>query len=127
MAEPALTFIHLPHFYREAGSHVRTASSTMPHWSEVDMLAAIDRRSELNAHIFPSPHPACTSATARRARLRTGSMRKARLKAAHPGPIEFFASTPLPKVAGAVEEVAHAFDHLCAAGVVFETNFHGSS
>jgi hypothetical protein len=47
----------------------------------------------------------------------------ARLRAANPGRIEFFASTPLPDVEGTREEIAYAFDEPRAAGVVFRNGF----
>jgi 6-methylsalicylate decarboxylase len=47
------------------------------------------------------------------------------LSADHPGRFEFFASLPLPDVAGSLDELAYALGELGAAGVVMMTNAHG--
>jgi predicted TIM-barrel fold metal-dependent hydrolase len=49
----------------------------------------------------------------------------AALVEAYPGKFGFFACVPLPDVADAVAEIAHAFDHLGADGVCLETNVRG--
>jgi predicted TIM-barrel fold metal-dependent hydrolase len=43
----------------------------------------------------------------------------------YPSKLGFWASLPLPDVAGSLEEIAHAFDNLNADGIALETNHHG--
>ena len=123
-------FHYLPDFYREAmtaaGLLHPDGIAAVPAWSEADMLATMDKLGIERAYLsVSSPGVHFGDDGAARALARRVNEEGARLKAAHPGRVEFFASTPLPDVAGALEEVAHAYDRLGAAGVVFETNFHG--
>ena len=123
-------FHYLPPFYREAlvavGQSHPDGIAVLPEWSEADMLATMDRLGIERAYLsISSPGVHFGDDAAARALARRVNDEGTRLKAAHPGRIEFFAFTPLPDVEGAVEEVAHALDHLGAAGVAFETNFHG--
>ncbi|WP_241127500.1 amidohydrolase family protein [Novosphingobium terrae] len=120
----------LPDFYREALAKADLLKADgipgTPAWSEAAMIAMMDDLGIDKAIIsVSSPGVHFGDDAAARALARRVNEEGARLAAAHRGRIGFFASTPLPDVAGAVEEVTYALDHLGAAGVIFETNFHG--
>jgi 6-methylsalicylate decarboxylase len=123
-------FHYLPSFYRdtliaEGFSHADGIAS-LPDWSEAQMLETMDRLDIEHAYLsISSPGVHFGDDATARALARRVNEEGARLKAAHPGRISFFASTPLPDVEAAVAELAYAIDELGASGVVFETNFHG--
>ena len=123
-------FHYLPEFYRNAlaaaGQVHPDGMAAVPGWSEADMLDAMDRLGIERAYLsISSPGVHFGDDAAARALARRVNEEGARLTAAHPGRIGFFASTPLPDIDAALAEIRHAFDHLGAAGVVFETSFHG--
>lgn len=97
-----------------------------PAWSEEAMIAMMDEMAIERAILsVSSPGVHFGDDAASRRLARQVNEEGARLAAAHPGRIGFFASTPLPDVKGAVTEVIYALDHLGASGVIFESNFHG--
>ncbi|MFG2674738.1 amidohydrolase family protein [Streptomyces sp. NPDC048445] len=122
---------YLPDFYRqaliEAGHSEPDGIPFIPQWSEEAALAAMDELGTATAHLsISSPGVHFGDDRAARRLARRVNEEGARLARAHPGRFEFFASTPLPDVDGALEEIVYAFDELGAAGVVLETNFHGT-
>lgn len=122
---------YLPDFYREAlvtAGHSRPDGITaIPAWSEASALAVMDRLGIQKAFLsISSPGVNFGDASAARLLARRVNEEGARLKRAHPDRLGFFASTPLPDVPGALEEVRHAFDVLGADGVVLLTNFQGT-
>ena len=123
-------FHYLPLFYREAlvaaGLGQPDGIAALPDWSEAGMLATMDRLGIARAYLsVSSPGVHFGDDAAARTLARALNEEAARLKAAYPDRIEFFAVTPLPDVQGALDEIAFSLDHLGAAGIVFETNFHG--
>jgi len=120
----------LPPFYREAliaaGQARPDGMPGLPPWSEAACLAAMDRlriRTALLSISSPGVHFGDDAAA--RVLARRVNEEGARLARAHPGRLGFFAATPLPDVAGAVEEIRYALDELKADGVVLATNAHG--
>lgn len=120
----------VPPAYREAvaaaGMTFANSPRGLPAWSEQSMLAMMDDLSierAILSVVSPGVHFGDDAAARKLARLvnEEGS----RLAAAYPGRIGFFASTPLPDVAGTVDEVIYALDRLGADGVIFESNFKG--
>lgn len=123
-------FHYLPDFYRQAladaGQSRPDGIAALPAWSEADMVATMDRLGIERAYLsISSPGVHFGDDLIARGLARRVNEEGARLRAAYPGRIEFFAATPLPDVPGAVEEAGRALDALGAAGIVFETNFHG--
>lgn len=123
-------FHYLPAFYRdalaEAGLERPDGIASLPEWSEAGMFETMDALQIERAYLsISSPGVNFGDDGAARTLARKVNEEGARLAAAHPGRLDFFASTPLPDVDGALAEIAYAFDTLGAAGVVFETNFHG--
>lgn len=120
----------LPPVYRDAlaaaGMVLADGIPALPAWSEAAMIAMMDDLSIERAILsISSPGVHFGDDAAARRLSRQVNEEGARLAAAHPGRIGFFASTPLPDIPGAVAEVIHALDHLGASGVIFESNFHG--
>ena len=120
----------LPDFYREAlhaaGLSRPDGIAALPEWSEDDMLRTMDLLGIERAYLsISTPGVHFGDDAAARKLARRVNEEAARLVRAHPGRLGFFASTPLPDVAGALDEIAYAYDVLGADGVVFETNFHG--
>ncbi|MBA2933510.1 amidohydrolase [Sphingomonas sp. CGMCC 1.13654] len=132
MAEPRIDvhFHYLPDFYRSAliaaGFSHADGIARLPDWSERDMIETMDRLGIERAYLsISSPGVHFGDDGAARDLARRVNEEAARLKSVHSGRIEFFASTPLPDIDGAVAEIAHAIDTLGASGVVFESHFHG--
>ncbi|WP_433678289.1 amidohydrolase family protein [Nocardia sp. CA-119907] len=123
---------YLPDFYRDAllaaGLSKPDGIPKLPEWSESAALDAMDQLGVAKQYVsITSPGVNLTGdLAAARALARRVNEEGTRLKTAHPDRFGFFASTPLPDVDGTLAEIAYAFDHLGAAGVVFETNFNGT-
>ncbi len=120
----------MPDFYREAliaaGQSRPDGIAALPDWCEDDMLRAMDDLGIERAYLsISSPGVHFGDDSAARKLARRVNEEGARLVRAYPGRFGFFASTPLPDVAGTLDEIAFAFDELGADGVIFETNFHG--
>ena len=120
----------VPDFYVEAA---KAAGITRPDgmpgfpaWNEAAALAVMDRQGVRTAVLSlssPGAHfgnDAAARALTRRVNELTGAM-----KARRPDRFGFFATLPLPDVAGALTEMAYAFDQLHADGVVIESNSAG--
>jgi 6-methylsalicylate decarboxylase len=122
---------YLPTFYREALVHAGLSKpdgiTEAPAWSEASALEVMDRLGIQKAFLsISSPGVHFGDAAAARSLARRVNEEGARLKRAHPDRWGFFASTPLPDVPGALDEVRHAFDVLGADGVVLLTHFQGT-
>ena len=120
----------MPIVYRkaleDAGMAFADSPRGLPDWSEPAMIAMMDDLFIERASIsIASPGMNFGDDAAARRLARQVNEEGARLAAAHPGRIGFFASTPLPDVPGTVDEVVHALDRLGADGIVFQTNFNG--
>ncbi|WP_040865357.1 amidohydrolase family protein [Nocardia exalbida] len=121
---------YLPDFYREAliaNGHSRPDGIPgIPQWSETIALEAMDSLGVRKSYLsISSPGVHFGDDGAARKLARQVNEEGARLKRAHPERFGFFASTPLPDVDAALDEIVHAFDELDADGVVLETNFDG--
>lgn len=100
--------------------------SAIPEWDEATALATLDQLGIDTAFLsISSPGVHFGDDAAARALARRTNEDASRLTRTYPGRFGFFAVTPLPDVAGALDEIAYAFDELGADGVVFETNFNG--
>lgn len=120
----------VPDRYREAavaaGYDRPDGMPGLPAWSESSMLEAMDRMGIETAILsISSPGVHFGDNAAARALARDVNVEGARLVAAHPGRLGFFASLPLPDVEGALHEIAFALDELGADGIVMESNHHG--
>lgn len=110
----------------EAGLSPPDGMAATPAWSEADALGAMDRLGIAKAYLsISSPGVHFGNDAKARALARAVNEDAAELKARHPARFGFFACTPLPDIAAALDEISHAYEHLDADGVVFETNFHG--
>ena len=122
---------YVPDFYRAAliaSDLIRPDGipADVPAWSEQSALAAMDQLGVGKSYLsISSPGVHFGDDTAARALARQVNEEGARLARAHPDRFGFFASTPLPDVDAALDEIAYALDELGAAGVVFATNFRG--
>ena len=109
-----------------AGMTFADSKRGLPEWSEQAMIEMMDGLAIDRATIsVVSPGVHFGDDAAARKLARVVNEEGARLAAVYRGRIGFFASTPLPDIAGAVDEVAYALDHLGADGVIFESNFNG--
>lgn len=120
----------LPDFYCEtlakAGLTTLDGGFPVPAWdaaAHLAMMAKLGIETAMLSVSSPSTHflPVGERAALCRAINREG----ARLVKAHPGKFGLFASLPLPDVAAAKVEIAHAFDELGADGVILESNVGG--
>ena len=99
---------------------------SFPAWSEKAMLETMDRIGITTAFLsISSPGVHFGDDTAARELARFVNREGARLKATRPKRFGHFASLPLPDVAGALDEIAAAFDRFDADGVVIESNNGG--
>ncbi|MFD0020695.1 amidohydrolase family protein [Streptomyces sp. NPDC058382] len=97
-----------------------------PSWSAAEHLDLMDRwgvRTSLLSISSPGTHFG-DDAHAREL-TRHVNEAGAAVRRDHPGRFGHFASLPLPDVEGALDELAHAMDHLSSDGVTLETNTHG--
>lgn len=70
-------------------------------------------------HLVPSDH------TSARTLTRDCNTYASSLSSRRPAQFGFWATLPLPDVAGSLDEIAHALDELHADGIALETNHHG--
>ncbi len=120
----------LPDFYCEAlriaGLVTLDGGFPAPAWSEAAHLEMMDRQNIETAMLsVSSPSTHFLPVGERAAMCRAINQEGARLVKAHPGKFGLFASLPLPDVAAAKAEIAHAFDELGADGVILESNVGG--
>lgn len=120
----------VPPFYREAliaaGHEHPDGIAAIPAWDEHRALDAMDSLGIGTAVLSissPGVHFGDDRAAAELARRVNDEA--ARLVAEHPGRFGFFASLPLPDVAGALTELDRAMGELGAVGAVLESNHHG--
>jgi predicted TIM-barrel fold metal-dependent hydrolase len=131
--EPGFVDVHahfIPAEYRRAliaAGHSRPdGMPALPGWSREGALALMDRLGVRTALLsISSPGVHFGDDAAARALARGVNESGARLAEENPGRFGFFASLPLPDVAGAVAESVYALDILKADGVVLETNQRG--
>lgn len=102
----------------------------LPAWSVDDALALMERHDVATAVVSvstPGVHlrPGAEHHAVARAKARELNEFAARLTRDHPGRFGFFATLPVLDVAGALEELAYAFDTLRASGVILLANVHG--
>ncbi len=120
----------VPDFYRDAlvaaGLDKPDGIARLPSWNEASALQTMDELGVRTAMLsISSPGVHFGDAVAARDLSRRVNEEAARLVRAHPGRFGFFASTPLPDVKAAIDEVQYALDVLGADGVALETNHHG--
>ncbi len=121
---------YLPPAYRaalEANNKTQPDGITWtPAWDEQAALEVMDKLNIGTAFLsISSPGVHFGDDAAARKLARQVNEDGAKLVKDHPGRFGLFASTPLPDIDGAIEEIRYAYDHLNADGIVFETNFHG--
>ncbi len=120
----------LPSFYRQAlmaaGITQPDGMPAIPEWDEEAALRHLEAL-EIQAVVLSisSPGVYFGDAAAARALARRCNTEGHRLRRAHPGRFGFFATTPLPDVQGALDELRYALDTLGAEGVAIETNSEG--
>ncbi len=98
----------------------------VPTWSAKSHLAMMDRlgiASSMLSISSPGLHFLDTAVAPGVARACNEA--GAALTQAHPGKFGFFAVLPLPDISASLAEMAYAFDHLNADGLVLETNARG--
>ena len=120
----------IPDVYREAlvaaGHSQPDGMPAIPPWSPEAALQVMDQLGVRTALLsISSPGVHFGDDAAARALARRVNEEGARLRKAHGGRFGYFASTPLPDVAGAVAEATHALDVLGADGLIVETNHGG--
>ncbi len=120
----------LPGFYREAlvkaGQVHPDGMPAIPDWSEEAAFESMDKLGVATAMLsISSPGVYFGDAQAANELTRRVNEEGARLRDAHPDRFGWFASTSLPDVASALEQVVYALDTLSADGVVLETNHDG--
>jgi predicted TIM-barrel fold metal-dependent hydrolase len=127
---------YVPDKYRQAciehGHSRPDGMKAVPTWSEEEHLAMMDSLNIAKAYLSitsPGTHLVQGDHVLARRITRECNEAAASFKKRLPDRIGFFASTPLPDVAGTLEEIDVAFDKhgggLDADGVVLETNHHG--
>lgn len=122
---------YLPPAYREAaiaaGHSQPDGVTALPEWEAGAHVALMDRLG-IGASLLSisSPGVHFGDDAAARALARQVNEDGCRARAAHPGRFGVLASLPLPDVAGALDEIAHAYDELGVDGVVLLTHVHGT-
>jgi predicted TIM-barrel fold metal-dependent hydrolase len=126
---------YVPEGYREAcienGHAHPDGMPGFPAWSEDMHLSMMDSLNIKKAYLSitsPGTHLVQGNDDLARRVTRNCNVAAANFKKSCPDRIGFFASTPLPDVAGTLEEIKAAFDKsdLNADGIVVETNHHGT-
>jgi predicted TIM-barrel fold metal-dependent hydrolase len=120
----------IPDFYRAAlvaaGHAAPDGMKEIPAWSEAGAISGMDELGIATALLSISSPGVHFGDDAQAGRLsRRVNEEAERLVRTHPGRFGFFATLPLPDVAGAMQEAEYALDILGANGVMMETNFHG--
>lgn len=120
----------LPPVYAEALNRagLRTVDGGMPvpAWSEAAALEMMDRQGIETAMVsLSSPSAHFLPLAERPGLVRDINAAGAALVRSHPGRFGFFATLPMPDLAAALAEIAHAFDVLGVDGVILETNVDG--
>lgn len=121
----------LPEVYRRAlagaGIDRPDGIKAVPAWSEQLALDTMDRLEVETALLsISSPGVHFGDDQAASSLARAVNQEAAALRDRHPDRFGFFATLPLPDVAGAVAELGHSLDVLGADGVVVETNTAGT-
>jgi predicted TIM-barrel fold metal-dependent hydrolase len=120
----------IPDLYREAASAAGhghpDGMPAIPPWSADAALSTMDALDITTALLsISSPGVHFGDDDAARALARTVNRCGSGLVADHPDRFAVLASLPLPDVAGAIDEIAFAYDELGLDGVVLETNSGG--
>lgn len=120
----------VPDIYRSAavaaGHAHPDGMPALPEWSADGMLGMMDRLGIALAVLsISSPGVHFGDDRSARRLAREVNIEGARVRKAHPQRFGQFASLPLPDVAGALDEIAYAFDTLGADGVILESNSNG--
>ena len=131
---PPLLDVHahyLPPAYREAalgaGHSQPDGIAALPEWEAGAHVALMDRLGiGVSMLSISSPGVHFGDDAAARALARHVNEDGRRARDDHPGRFGVLASLPLPDVAGALDEVAHAYDELDVDGVVLLTNVGGT-
>jgi predicted TIM-barrel fold metal-dependent hydrolase len=98
----------------------------IPNWSAEDHLAMMQLRGITTSILsVSSPGLQFLDSPGKARVARAINEAGAQLSHDHPGRFGFFAILPVPDVAACLDELAYAFDHLQADGVVMETNSRG--
>ena len=106
-------------------AQARASNSVVLDWSPEISLEAMDK-SGVNRAILSLPSGAWFGDVAEGRKLaREVNEFAAAACARYPDRLGFFASIPLPDADGSLAEIAYAFDHLKAAGVMLKTNYDG--
>ena len=112
---------------RAAGHDAPDGMPAWPEWSAGAHLELMDRVGIDSAVLsISSPGVHFGDDGAARALAREVNEAGASLVRDHAGRFGLFASLPLPDIEGALSEIGYAFDVLGAAGVIVQTNIHGS-
>ena len=120
----------LPDFYRDslvaAGKVHPDGMPAIPEWNEELALRTMADLNIVKAMLsISSPGVYFGDKDAARSLARRVNEEAARLRDRHPDRFGWFATTPLPDVAQALQESQHALDVLHADGIVVETNHDG--
>jgi predicted TIM-barrel fold metal-dependent hydrolase len=121
---------YVPDFYRDAalaaGHEHPDGMPGIPPWSPAEALAMMDRQG-IAAAVVSISSPGVHFGDDGQARTLARQVNEygAGLVADHPDRFALLASLPLPDVAGAVDEIAFAYDTLDVDGIVIETNVDG--
>ncbi len=132
--EPSLLDIHahyVPPAYREAavaaGHSQPDGMAALPEWTADAHVELMDRLGiGVSMLSISSPGVHFGDDGAARALARQVNEDGRRARDAHPGRFGVLASLPLPDVAGALDEIAYAYDELGVDGVVLLTNLNGT-
>jgi len=132
--KPSLLDVHahyLPPAYREAaiaaGHSQPDGMAALPDWTADAHVELMDRLGiAVSMLSISSPGVHFGDDAAARALARQVNEDGRRARDAHPGRFGVLASLPLPDVAGALDEIAYAYDELGVDGVVLLTNLNGT-
>lgn len=120
----------VPDFYlqamHDAGETRPDGMVELPKWDAESALATMDQLGVKTALLsIPTPGVHFGDDAKARELARKVNDEGARLKMAYPGRFGFFATLPLPDIAGSVAELVRALDQLGADGIVLLTNHRG--
>jgi predicted TIM-barrel fold metal-dependent hydrolase len=118
----------VPAFYRDWLNErgVDAGGLSIPEWSAESSLALMDAQ-HIETAILSISTPGVEPGASAEARVMARRLNEhaAELVQDHPGRFGFFATLTLPKVDGALEELAYSCDELSADGVVLHANSKG--